>query len=157
MAKRKPKTQRKANSQQPQTAKRQAKVTQVRAPRGQVGPQTYDQVRKIVDERKIPVGKAFEAVAKATGRTPGTVAVTYYRMAKRKGGTTGKRRGRKAAGRGPGRPRGSAGGAGIKSVLSRVAAAVKELESTIASQAQEIARLRSESGLADRIRKALRD
>ena len=56
-----------------------------------------------------------------------------------------------------GRPRGSAKRASSKSVLSRVAAAIKELESVIADQAKEIARLRSESGLADRIRKALRD
>jgi hypothetical protein len=140
-------------------ATRKPKKKQARAPRGQVGPQTYEQVRKIADEKKIPLVKAFAEVAKATGRKASTVAVTYYRVAKKQGGPTQKRLGRKAGARGPGRPRAgaAAGGPRIKTVLSRVSAAIKELESVIASQAEEITRLRSESGLAERIRKALRE
>lgn len=141
-----------------QTAKRAAKQKEGRAPRGQVGPQTYDQVRKIVEDKKIPMGKAFEEVARATGRKPGTVAVTYYRIARQKGGATRKRR----IGTAPGRRgrRANASGTsmlGMRTILSRVSAAIKELETVIAEQAREIARLRGESRLAERIRKALRE
>jgi hypothetical protein len=140
-------------------ATRKLKKKQARAPRGQVGPQTYEQVRKIADEKKIPLVKAFAEVAKATGRKASTVAVTYYRVARKQGGPTRKGRGRRAGSRGPGRPRAGVVSAGprIRTALSRVSSAIKELEAAIASQAEEIARLRSESGLADRIRKALRE
>lgn len=140
-------------------ATRKPRKKPARAPRGQIGPQTYEQVRKIADEKKMPLVKVFAEVAKATGRKASTVAVTYYRVARKQGGPTRKRQGRKAGRRGPGRPRAGAasGGARIKTVLSRVSAAIRELEAVIASQAEEIARLRSESGLAARIRKALRE
>lgn len=131
------------------------KTRKARAPRGQIGPQTYDAVRKIVEEKKLPMGKAFEEVAEATGRQPGTVAVTYYRIARLKGGPTRKRRGGRIAGK-PGRRGGAKTAGRVGSVLSRVAEAIKELEEVIAHQAEEIARLRGESRLAERIRKALR-
>lgn len=143
-----------------QPAKRSAATKQATTSRGQIGPRTYEAVRKIVVEKKIPVGKAFEEVAKATGRQPGTVAVTYYRIARLKGGPTRKRRAGTAGRRPVGRPRGTGSGAkagGIGPLLSRVSAAIKELETVIAHQAEEIARLRGESKLADRIRKALRE
>jgi hypothetical protein len=57
-----------------------------------------------------------------------------------------------------GRPQsrgGNVGGAGT--VIARVSAAIRELEGVIAAQAREIMRLRTESRLADRIRKAFRD
>lgn len=124
--------------------------------RGQVGPQTYAQVRKIVEEKKIPMTEAFAEVAKATGRKPGTVAVTYYRIARRQGETSRRRR----AGR-PGRPAGSGraanSGGRVTAVLARVSAVIKELEEAVAQQAQEIDRLRKESRLAARIRQALHD
>jgi len=125
-------------------------------PRGQIGPQTYAQVRKIVDEKKIPMTEAFAEVAKATGRSPGTVAVTYYRIARREDGQTrGRRRGK------PGRPLGSSrvanSGGRVQAVLSRASGVIKELEEVIAHQAQEIDRLRKESRFAERIRRALHD
>lgn len=122
-----------------------------------MGPQTYAQVRKLVEEKKIPVGQAFEEVAKATGRTKGTVAVTYYRIAQREGGRRKRGPGRQSSAGRPDRRGGSAGHSPrAKAVLGRVAAIIRELESVIAEQAREIAELRQESGLAARIRKALR-
>lgn len=136
-------------------AKPRAKSKSARAPRGQVGQQTYEQVRKLVTEKKLPVGKAFAEVAKATGRKAGTVAVTYYRIARRQGGPVARRSGRK-----PGRPVGS-GRAGItgnlQGVLARVTAAVEDLKKVVAHQEREIVRLRGESKLAERIRKAMLD
>lgn len=109
-----------------------------------------------MDEKKVPMTEAFAEVAKATGRAPGTVAVTYYRIARQKNGPARKRRAGKpgrAAGRG--RPANAAGR--VKTVLSRVSAVIKELEEVIAHQAREIDRLRKESRLAERIRRALND
>lgn len=118
-----------------------------------MGLQTYDQVRKIIEGKNLPVGEAFKEVAAATGRKPGTVAVTYYRIARQKRGPMRKRRGSMAAG--------ASGGASastrVAGALSKVSAAIKELEAVIASQAHEIARLKGASKLADRIRKALRE
>src|SRR5262249_34907877 len=136
-------------------AKRGRRPKRARPARGQIGPQTYEQVRKLVETKGIPVGQACAEVAKATGRKAGTVAVTYYRVARQKGGTG--RRGRPRAGMARrGRPpRGAL--TGVRSVLSRVTAAIEELEGIIAHQAREIERLASESKLAARIRKALRE
>lgn len=137
----------------PRMAKPRAKSKRARAPRGQVGQQTYEQVRKLVAEKKLPVGQAFAEVAKATGRKAGTVAVTYYRIARRQGAPVG-RRGRK-----PGRPassgRDTAGN--LQGVLARVTAAVDELKRVVAHQEREIVRLQGESKLAERIRKAMLD
>jgi hypothetical protein len=126
-----------------------------RAPHGQIGPQTFAQVRKIADEKGIPLVKAFEEVAKATNRKASTVAVTYYRIARRQGATGKKRVGTARRGRPPG-----SGGSkmpAFQKLRSRVSAVIQELENVIAHQAREIARLKGESRLADRIRKAFRE
>jgi len=130
-----------------------AKGKYQRPPRGQVGPQTYEQIRKIVAAKAVPLVKAFEEVAKATGRKASTVAVTYYKIARQQGAPRGKRRGR-PPGKGSG---GALRNPRLKAVLSRAAGAIRELEGLIARQAHEIARLKDESKLADRIRKALRE
>ncbi|HVM96508.1 MAG TPA: hypothetical protein VMT89_08970 [Candidatus Acidoferrales bacterium] len=120
-----------------------------RGPRGQVGPQTYADVRKIVDAKGIPLVRAFEEVAKATGRKASTIAVTYYTIARKQG--AGRAPKVKAAGRrGGGRP------TSVKTILSAVSTAIAKLETMIEQQAKEIERLRGESRLADRIRSVLR-
>jgi len=101
-------------------AKPSRKTKRARPARGQVGLQTYEHVRKIVAEKKLPVGKAFAEVAKATGRKPGTVAVTYYRIARQQGGPIRKR----GAGKRRGRPAKAAASVKVLAVLTRVAAAV---------------------------------
>ena len=131
-----------------------------RAPRGQVGPQTYDHVRRVAEQKGIPLVKAFEEVAQATGRKAGTIAVTYYRIARRQRGGSGAGSGaaaRTGTGRRRGRPPGSGTSAApvAKVILARVTAAIAELEAVVAKQAEEIKRLRGESALAARIRKAL--
>jgi hypothetical protein len=124
-----------------------------------VGPQTYADVRKIVEAKSIPLVRAFAEVAKATGRKPSTVAVTYYMIARKQAGGKPKSGGKTIANaasarNGSGRVKHSPG---AQAILSRVSAAVAELETVVAKQAQEIARLTKESALADRIRKVLRD
>jgi hypothetical protein len=153
----------KAKAKQPRSPRKAAAARKARprtktprAGHGQVGQQTYEHVRKLVAEKGLAVGKAFEEVAKATGRKAGTIAVTYYRLARRQVGAPGKRRGRPA---GSGRAGRKARGPmpSVDQVLRRASAAIKELEDVIAHQAREIARLAGESELAARIRKALRE
>jgi hypothetical protein len=134
------------------TTKSNSRSMQTRAPRGQIGQQTYDQVRALVDQSGMAIGKAIEEVAKSSGRTPGTVAVTYYRLSKQKSGTKAPRNGRRTrtVAQAP-----AAKSSSLSSILSRVAADLKELQSVIAEQAQEMDRLRQESKLAARIRKAM--
>ena len=149
----------KSKSKPKQTRTRRARSKQPRAPRGQVGPQTYEQVRKVADEKQVPLVKAFDEVAKATGRKASTVAVTYYRIARKMGGPKRRRRGRppgSAAGNGR-RTRGRAAAAGATGALSRASAAIKELQDIVVQQEREIARLRGQAGLAERIREALRE
>ena len=147
----------KSKSKPKQTRRRRARSKPPRAPRGQVGPQTYEQVRKVADEKQIPLVKAFAEVAKATGRKASTVTVTYYRIARKMGGPKRRRRGRPpggAAGNGR-RTRGRAAASGAAGALSRASAAIKELQDIVAQQEREIMRLRGQAGLAERIRKAL--
>ncbi len=142
-------------------AKAKRKVKQARAPRGQVGVQTYEQVRKVVAEKNVPLVKAFEEVAAATQRKPSTIAVTYYRIARKMGGATRKKRARKTRSGSTGNGRRTRGRpaktSGAQGALSRAAASIKELENLITRQEREIARLKGEAGLADRIRKAFRE
>ena len=148
----------KPKSKPKQTRARRARP-KPRAPRGQVGPQTYEQVRKVADEKQIPLVKAFDEVAKATGRKASTVAVTYYRIARKMGGTKRRKRGRPpggAAGNGR-RTRGRTAASGAAGALSRASAAIKELGDIVGRQEREIGRLRGQAGLAERIRKALRE
>ena len=137
-------------------SKAKKQVKPARPPRGQVGPQTYDQVRKIVAEKNVTLAKAFNEVAKATGRKPGTIQVTYYRMARRKGGAG--RSASSSAGSGRrGRPAGPKNhSSAVQRVLSEVSSAIKGLETIIAEQGREIVRLTEESKLARRIKEALR-
>jgi hypothetical protein len=134
-------------------SKAKTQTKPARPPRGQVGPQTYDHVRKLVAEKNVTLLKAFNEVAKATGRKASTVQVTYYRIARQKRGgrrsvATG-RRGR------PGRPKGH--GSAVQTALSQVSAAIRGLEAIIVKQGREITRLTEESKLAARIRQALRE
>jgi hypothetical protein len=123
-----------------------------RGPRGQVGPQTYDQVCKLVADRKISLTKAFDEIARETGRKPGTVSNTYYRVARLKAASTN--------GTAPkaklGRPR-SIGAApeGPEALLSRIAADFHQLRIAIAEQAKALKELKGDADLAARIRKAM--
>ena len=127
------------------------KLTQ--APRGQVGLQTFEDVRKIVDAKGIPLVRAFDEVAKATGRKASTVMVTYYSIARKKGlGRAAKAKKSTVPSRGSNGMPGS-----VKGIISVVSAAIGRLEGVIAEQAKEIERLRGESVLAERLRKVLRE
>src|SRR5258706_2018883 len=99
-------------------AKKASKPPKARGAYGQVGPQTYDAVLRVAKEKNVTLAKAFEEVAKATDRKPGTVANTYFRIARKKrGGVRGKKQSAStAATRAPANS--------AKAILTRVATAM---------------------------------
>jgi hypothetical protein len=70
--------------------------TTPKGPRGSIGPETYDAVKKLIDAGMNKT-EAFAQVAKETGRSAATVTTTYYRIAKRKPGGGGVRTSAKSA------------------------------------------------------------
>ena len=61
-----------------------------KGPRGSIGPETYAAVKRLIDQGMNKT-KAFEQVAKETGRSAATVTTTYYRIAKQQPGGGGVR------------------------------------------------------------------
>jgi hypothetical protein len=110
--------------------------------RGNIGRQTYERVRELLDSGDLTTRAAFERVAEETGRSVGTVQTAYYRVARSMPGGGGvkqrPRGGRTAApsaprGRG-GRRRASAGGdvdqliRDVQRSLDALVARVRQLE-----------------------------
>ena len=52
--------------------------------RGQLGPAIVAEVDRLVKEEKITKSEAFRRIAGDTGRSVGTVSVTYYRVTGKK-------------------------------------------------------------------------
>lgn len=108
--------------------KRQAK-------RGEVGPEIFAQIEKMVAAEKIGRTEAFKRLAQKSGRQPGTVAANYYRIARRKGAKLAPRRRRLGGVRG-----GSAHG-----VIQRASAALEEVAGVIRKLEEQIVQLRREN------------
>jgi hypothetical protein len=106
-----------------------------RGKRGEVGPEIFAQIEKLVAAEKIGRTEAFRRLAQKTGRQPGTVAANYYRVARRKGAKLAPRRRRMAGGRA-----GSAHG-----VVQRAAAALEEVAGVIRKLEEQILQLRREN------------
>ena len=106
-----------------------------RAKRGEVGPEIFAQIEKMVAAEKIGRTEAFRRLAQKSGRQPGTVAANYYRIARRKGAKLAPQRRRIAGGRG-----GSALG-----VVQRAAAALDEVAGVIRKLEEQITQLRREN------------
>ncbi len=114
-----------------------------RAKRGEVGPEIFAQIEKLVAAEKIGRTEAFRRLAQKTGRQPGTVAANYYRVARAKGAKLAPRRRRVGAGRG-----GSA-----HSVVQRAAAALEEISGVIRKLEEQILQLRRENQRVAAIRR----
>ena len=113
------------------------------ATRGEVGPEIFAQIEKMVATEKIGRTEAFRRLAEKTGRQQGTVAANYYRVARRKGAKLAPRRRRLGGGRG-----GSA-----QAVLQRAAAALEEVSGVIRKLEEQILELRRENQRVAAIRK----
>lgn len=116
--------------------KRQAK-------RGEVGPEIFAQIEKMVAAEKIGRTEAFRRLAEKTGRQQGTVAANYYRVARSKGAKLAPRRRRLGGGR--------AGSAHV--VVQRAAAALEEVSGVIRKLEDQILQLRRENQRVAAIRR----
>jgi hypothetical protein len=116
--------------------KRQAK-------RGEIGPEIFAQIEKLVAAEKIGRTEAFRRLAKTSGRQPGTVAANYYRIARRKGAKLAPRRRRNGGGR-----IGTAAG-----VVQRATAALQEVAGVIRKLEEQVAQLRRENQRVAAIRR----
>lgn len=103
--------------------------------RGEIGPEIFAQIEKLVATEKIGRTEAFRRLAKTSGRQAGTVAANYYRIARQKGAKLAPRRRRAAGGRG-----GAAHG-----VVQRAAAALEEVAGVIRKLEEQIVELRREN------------
>jgi hypothetical protein len=113
------------------------------AKRGEVGPEIFAQIEKMVAAEKIGRTEAFRRLAQKTGRQPGTVAANYYRVARRKGAKLAPRRRRLPGGR--------AGSA--HAVVQRAAAALDEVGGVIRKLEEQILALRRENQRMTAIRR----
>lgn len=103
--------------------------------RGEVGPEIFAQIEKMVAAEKIGRTEAFRRLAQKSGRQAGTVAANYYRVARSKGAKLAPRRRRIAGGR--------AGSA--NAVVQRAAAALEEVGAVIRKLEEQILQLRREN------------
>jgi hypothetical protein len=113
-------------------------------PRGQMGPAIVAEVERIVSEDGISKTEAFKRIAESTGRSVGTVSVTYYRL-------TGKKKKATAPARRRGRPKGS----GKAPKVHSASRALQELAKLILDQEQQIEQLRKENAMFLEIRRLL--
>lgn len=118
-------------------AKKQAAGRTENAKRGETGPAIVAEVNRLVASEGITKNEAFKRIAESTGRSPGTVSVTYYRI-------TGKE---KRAGAGAA----VAQGGSVRS-LKR---ALDDLGKFLLAQQRELEELRKESAKFRAIRRLL--
>jgi hypothetical protein len=74
----------------PKTRKAKAKRAarpKAKRPDGSISTGIYDTVQKLTADGKMTRAAAFKQIAKEAGRNPNTVAVNYYYVAKKRGGT----------------------------------------------------------------------
>ena len=111
--------------------------------RGELGPAIVAEVDRLVREEGIAKNEAFRRIAGSTGRSVGTVSVTYYRVtAKKKGSKTTRRTGRPA-------------GVRQRRSTRSVNAALKKLASLIRDQERELEQLRNENATFREVRRLI--
>jgi hypothetical protein len=124
--------------------------TTPKGPRGSIGPETYDAVKKLIDAGMNKT-EAFAQVAKETGRSAATVTTTYYRIAKRKPGGGGVRTSAKSA---KAATRKAVGGQTDR-LAADARAAIDALHQHVASLEAQLEELAQKSQELERIKKAL--
>lgn len=114
---------------------------------GTLGKETFAQIEKMIGEEKIKRSEAFKRLAQQSGRSVGTIATSYYRIA-RAAGVPLRKRGRRAAARRAAVPRGGGAGGDLMRAFEAVARLVRD-------QQKELARLRAENQKYGALRKIL--
>jgi len=121
-------------------------------PRGNIGNEIFDQVERIMAEEGLSRTSAFQRLSELTGRRAGTVAANYYRVARQRGATLQPRapRGSRAAGKRTAKRTAATGD--VDAALARAAESMQELAGLVRSQQREIASLRSQAEVIDKMR-----
>jgi len=121
-------------------------------PRGNIGNEIFDQVERIMAEEGLSRTSAFQRLSELTGRRAGTVAANYYRVARQRGATLQPRapRGSRAAGKRTAKRAAATGD--VDAALARAAESMQELAGLVRSQQREIASLRSQAEVIDKMR-----
>ena len=120
------------------------------SPRGEIGRQTYDAVRRLIDTGMNKT-EAFAKVAKETGRSAATVTTTYYRMAKREPDGGGVRQSATAAMRSAK----SVSGAHVERLAGDARGAIDALQQRIAELERQVETFAEDSRELQRIKRAL--
>lgn len=110
--------------------------------RGTVGIQIFEQVEKLTAGESIGRTEALRRIAKKTGKSFGTVAANFYRVARQRGAKLRKRK-RRIGGRGT--AMGRRGGMGRSADLRRVLGALQQVTVLLRRQEAEIGRLEREN------------
>ncbi len=132
--------------------------------RGSVGRQTYDSVRALLDQG-LSRSDAFARVGEETGRSPGTVATAFYRVARQEPDGGGVRqRPRKRAGTST--PARAAGGGGrraaspepsVDRLVADVHRSIDHLAAQLRTLETEVRTLREQAGRYEQVRKLFAD
>ena len=120
------------------------------SPRGEIGRQTYDAVRRLIDTGMNKT-EAFAKVAKETGRSAATVTTTYYRMARREPDGGGVRQSATAAIRSAK----SVSGAHAERLAGDARSAIDALQQRIAELERQVETFAEDSRELQRIKRAL--
>ena len=125
--------------------------TSSQSARGSIGPETYAQVRRLID-RGMNKTEAFAQVARETGRSAATVTTTYYRIAKRQPGGGGVRQ---SAGSTTHAAK-KAGGAQAERLAHDARTAIDALQKHVSALEAQLEELTAKSKELDRLKKAIR-
>lgn len=122
-----------------------------KAPRGSIGPETYAAVKQLIDQGMNKT-KAFEQVAKETGRSAATVTTTYYRIAKQQPNGGGVRQSAKRAAK----TARKAGSNHSERLAADAKAAIDALQQHVAQLEAELAALTEKSREVEKVKAALK-
>jgi uncharacterized protein YaaN involved in tellurite resistance len=125
-------------------------ATSPQSARGSIGPETYAQVRRLID-RGMNKTEAFAQVARETGRSAATVTTTYYRIAKRQPGGGGVRQ----SARSTAHAAKKVGGAQAERLAHDARAAIDALHKHVAALEAQLEELTAKSRELDRLKKAI--
>jgi hypothetical protein len=130
--------------------------------RGQIGRQTFDMARELIDQGKKPT-EAFTIVAERTGRSAATVATAYYRIARTMPGGAGVKQrtrsrsastGRATRGAAASTARRNAGGASTSQLVQQLIDAANALGKHVERLERENAEYRNITAALDRLKRA---
>lgn len=124
--------------------------TSQQSARGSIGPDTYAQVRRLID-RGMNKTEAFAQVARETGRSAATVTTTYYRIAKRQPGGGGVRQSVRSTTHAAKK----VGGAQAERLAHDARAAIDALHKHVSALETQLEELTAKSRELDRLKKAI--